>query len=335
MTSTALSMRVEDRAGSSGHSRSEEAVDLSVVVPCMNGAGVISDQLAALSRQKWHRSWEVIVADNGSTDDTTAVVEQHKEKLPNLRLVNASRKPGAAHARNAGVAAARGKAIAFCDADDQVGSGWLAAMGTALETHQFVAARIDIAKLNPPQIADRVRNPQDKGLQQVEYPPHLSHASGASLGVRREAHEAVGGFDEDLPYLEDTDYCFRMQMSGIQLHFLPEAVVHYRFKDKPRGMFNQARHWGQYNVLMYKRYRQQTRLPHPWRRHLSRWRALIRRVPYLWRNEHRLSWIKTLGTQVGTLQGSIKYRVPPVVMWLLCALSKPMDRLETVFPFLH
>lgn len=300
--------------------RCEAGVELSVVVPCKNGAAVIGEQLAALSRQHWHRPWEVIVADNGSTDETAAVVERHKESLPNLRLVDASGKSGAAHARNAGVAAARGKAIAFCDADDQVGRGWLAAMGSALEKHHFVAARIEIAKLNRPEIAEVVKNPQGEGLQRVEYPPHLTHASGASLGVRRETHEAVGGFDEDLPYLEDTDYCFRIQMTGIPLHFLPEAVVHYRFKDRPQGLFHQARHWGKYNVLMYKRYRQHMRLPNPWRRHLSRWRTLVRRAPYALQSEQRVSWVKTLGTQIGTLQGAIKYGVPPVAAWLVFTL---------------
>ena len=310
----------------------EYPVDLSVVIPCMNGAGVIGDQLVALARQNWHRPWEVIVADNGSTDDTAVIVEKHKQHLPELRLVDASQRRGAAHARNTGVVAARGKAIAFCDADDQVGSGWLAAMGGALDRHQFVAARIDISKLNPPQIADIVRNPQWDGLQRVDYPPHLNHASGATLGITREAHETVGGFDEELPYLEDTDYCFRLQLSGIDLHFLPEAVIHYRFKSRHQAMFNQARHWGQYNVLMYKRYRQDMRLANPWKRHLSRWHALIRRAPSLLQEQNRLAWMKTLGTQVGVLQGAIRYRVPPIAVWVLCSLAQAASYLDDIFP---
>jgi GT2 family glycosyltransferase len=304
----------------------ENPMDLSVVIPCMNAADVIGEQLAALSRQKWHRSWEVIVADNGSTDGTAAVVEKHKESLPQLRWVDASGKRGAAHARNAGVAAAQGNLIAFCDADDEVGTGWLAAMGAALDRHPFVAARIDIAKLNPPEIAGAVRSPQWDGLQRVEYPPHLSHASGASLGITRAAHEAVAGFDEELPYLEDTDYCFRLQLNGVALRFLPEAMVHYRFKDRQKTLFNQARHWGEYNVLMYKRYRQDMRLANPWTRHLSRWRALLRRSPHLLEQQNRLAWMKTLGTQVGVLQGSLRFRVAPIAVWLLlCSLAKTAE----------
>lgn len=315
----------------SRHDRRSEAVDLSVVIPCLNNAAVIGEQLEALAQQRWNREWEVVVVDNGSTDDTVAVVERHSAKLPRVRVLQATQKRSAAHARNAGVAAACGRAIAFCDADDRVGAGWLSAMGNALDRHSFVAARLDIAELNPPQVAQTVKNPQAEGLQRVDYPPHFCHASGASLGVRREAHEMVGGFDEDLPYLEDTDYCLRLQRSGFPLQFLPEAVIHYRFKDRPQAMFQQARHWGEYNVLLYKRYGGDTRLDRPWRRHLSRWRALIRRVPALMKREQRLNWIKTLGTQVGTLYGSMKYRVPPIALWLCCILAEPADSMHSVF----
>ena len=313
--------------------RQAEPVDLSVVMPCMNNANVIGGQLAALASQRWHRDWEVVVVDNGSTDETIAVVEQHRRNLPQLQLIRATERRGASHARNVGVAAACGRAIAFCDADDRVGDGWLAAMGEALDRHTFVAARLDIAELNPPQISEMVKNPQAESLQQLEYPPHFCHASGATLGVRRDAHKVVGGFDEDLPYLEDTDYCIRLQRNGFQLEFLPEAVIHYRFKDHARPLFHQARHWGQYNVLMYKRYGRHIGLDRPWRRHLSRWRALLRRIPSLKQKQQRLTWWKTLGTQVGTLQGSLRYGVPPVVMWLVCALANP-EVIDPIFSLL-
>jgi len=68
---------------------------------------------------------EVIVSDNGSTDGTVAVVEQYQEKPPNLRVVDSSDRRGAAHAGGCR------RGLAFCDADDEVAPGWVAAMGEA------------------------------------------------------------------------------------------------------------------------------------------------------------------------------------------------------------
>ena len=310
-------------------------MDLSVVIPVRNCAGLVGEQLTALSQQRWQGEWEVVVVDNGSDDATCAVARQYENLLPHLRVIEAPTRPGAAHARNAGVAAARGRAIAFCDADDRVGAGWLAAMGDALERHPFVAARLDFAELNTPQISQGVKNPQKSGLQRVEYPPYFHHASGGTLGIAREVHAVVGGFDEDLLYLEDADYCLRVQRRGIPLQFCPDALVHYRLKERKAGLFHQARYWGQYNVLLYKRYRENMRLEKPWLRHLKRWYSLLRRAPSLLHPQQRYVWIKACGTQVGVLQGALRHGVAPVTGWLLLSLAKAMPHLEPMLLHAH
>jgi len=70
---------------------------LSVIIPCFNAATTV--QLEALAHQHWCEPWEVIVSNNGSTDETVAIVEQYQEKLSNLRIVDSSDQRGAAHAR--------------------------------------------------------------------------------------------------------------------------------------------------------------------------------------------------------------------------------------------
>jgi glycosyltransferase involved in cell wall biosynthesis len=285
---------------------------LSVVIPCLNAAATIADQLSALSKQEWWEPWEIIVADNGSTDSTRDVVRRYVDRVANVRIVDASDRPGSAHARNVGARHAGGEAVVFCDADDQVGEGWLAAIGTALATHDFVASRMEIQKLNPPWLAQSLRNPQDHGLQKVSYPPYLCHAGGSGLGVKRFMHEKVGGFDESLPRLMDTDYCFRIQLLGTTLHFVPDGVMHVRYDPDPRSLFHQARLWAKYNSLMYKRYGHNVRLSHPWRVYLATCRDLARCAPRTLDKETRSAWMKALGTQIGLLQGAIRFRVPPV-----------------------
>lgn len=107
----------------------QHEVKLSVIIPCLNAERTIGEQLAALAAQRWSERWEVIVADNGSTDGTLEVVRRFAGRLPELRVVDASQRRGSGYARNRGAAVARGEWLAFCDADDVVAPGWVAAMG--------------------------------------------------------------------------------------------------------------------------------------------------------------------------------------------------------------
>jgi glycosyltransferase involved in cell wall biosynthesis len=287
-------------------------MDLSIIIPSYNAAEHIGVQLSALSCQSRQRSWEVVVADNGSSDATIEVVNRYRQVLPKLRVVDASDRRGSAHARNVGAQFARGKSLVFVDADDEVGAGYVAAMGAALAEHDFVASRFEIDKLNPGLIGAKLRNPQDTGLQKIAYPPYLSHAGGSGLGIKRAIHHKVGGFDESLPRLQDTDYCFRVQSLGVRLHFAARAVVHVRYSSEPAALFRQARLWAEYNELMYRRYGRGARMAHPWTTYLQTWRDLIFCIPRTFQKDTRVSWMKTLGTQIGLLQGVIRFRVPPV-----------------------
>ncbi len=285
---------------------------VSVVMPCFNAERYLRTQLDGLAAQRWDGAWEVVVADNGSTDGSMAVVEGYRDRLPGLLVVDASDRPGEPHARNIGVKASRAPAILFCDADDEVAPGWLAAMAAALSESDFVACALDVEKLNPPWVAASHANFQVDDLQRIWYPPYLPHAGGCSLGVTRGAFDAVGGFDEDLWYLCDTDFCFRAQLAGYPLRFVREAVVHYRYRQSMRGLFDQAAHWAEGNVLLYKRYRPTgTSDTGRWLTWVRRWRdvaGIARRRPTR-ANRAKLSWM--IGWQVGLLRGALRQRVPP------------------------
>jgi glycosyltransferase involved in cell wall biosynthesis len=289
-------------------------VKISVVIPCLNAAATIGLQLDALGKQHFADSWEIIVADNGSTDDTLKVVTSYRSRLPNLRIVDASKKRGAAYAMNAGAAVARAEAVAFCDADDEVEVGWLQAMSNALSSHEVVASRFDFQKLNPPWIAKSMsKHPQMSRLQTLWYLPHFKHVGACGLGVKKFLHEAIGGFDESFVLLMDTDYCLRVQQKGVALYFAADALVHIRCRDTAIGSFKQLLKWGEYNVLIFKRYRQKCDYEWwRWKGHLKEWIRTARRLPQLMSSHYRHAWVSRLGWQVGILKGSLKYRVPPI-----------------------
>lgn len=282
---------------------------LSVIIPCYNNASTLAVQLEALAAQQCSEPWEVIISDNGSTDDTWLIAEQYRARLPNLQLIDASDRCGAAYARNVAVRAAKGDKLIFCDADDEVAPGWLAAMSEALATHDFVAGRLDPFKLNEAWVLKTRQCPQQNGLQTYNYPAYLPHAAACNLGVKRAIHEAIGGFDESLLRLHDTDYCWRAQLAGVSLHYAPEALVNYRFRGTLSGIYNQARLWGQYNVLLYKKYRSQGMPELPWRTGLAEWVKLFKKLFRIRSKSALIRWLWRFSWHLGRLQGSLKYRV--------------------------
>src|SRR5215210_5003152 len=239
---------------------------LTVVIPALDAADDIAGQLDALAAQEWDEPWEVVVADNGSTDGTRAVVGRYADRLPALRVVDASQPAGQAHALNAGVESARAEAVAFCDADDEVAPGWVAAMGEALARHELVACQSDTAKLNEPWI-QATREPQTPGeLSRVSFPPYAPYAGSGGLGVQRSAHARLGGFDEDMVVLFDVDFCLRAYADGIELVLVPDALLHYRYRSGWRSTFKQARLYAEQMALVQKRYEDRAARPpgRPW-----------------------------------------------------------------------
>ena len=286
---------------------------LSVVLPCYNSEKTIARQLDSLARQSWSEPWELIVSDNGSTDRTRAILEGYRQKICNFRVVDASHCRGGAYARNVGAAAAKADLLAFCDADDEIAPGWVAAMGEALARYELVGCRLDIKKLNSSWVQKSRGNPQQDGPQMIWYPPYLPHVASCCLGVRRSLYEDVGGFDESLSILEDTDFCFKIQLAGAQLHFVPDTVVHYRLRSKLRDIYRQSRNYAEHNVLLSKRYQSTgVGIPHPWQNYLRYWMLLLRTLTKICRpaGRGRLAW--QLGRQIGRLHGVVKYRTPPV-----------------------
>jgi GT2 family glycosyltransferase len=283
-----------------------------VVIACFNGVRTIERQLDALAAQAASFPWEIVVADNGSTDGSRDVVRAYAERLPNLKLIDASRRRGLAHARNAGAAAADGSALAFCDQDDQVAQGWLNAMAAALDRHEFVAGRLEHDRLND-RLAIAVRGrPQTDGLMTYEEGEYFPYAFGCTLGIERPLHEAIGGFDEIFAKgCEDADYCWRLQQSGGRLEFVPDAVTHYQLRHELGAIYRQARDYGASEALLYAKHRPRG-LPavrRPGRKTARVWGAAAKRL-LLARDRAGLAvalW--RLGQRIGRLQGSVRHKV--------------------------
>ncbi len=196
---------------------------ISVVIAAYNAADTLGAQLDALDAQDVDAEWEILVCDNGSTDDTAGVVRRARERMPRLRLLDASARRGPGAARNVGARAAAAPLLAFCDADDVVAEGWLAVMLEALATADFVTGQS-----RRPEFNARPGDPHtfSWGLYRVPYFPYMPGAGAGNVGVRRDAFLGVGGFDADLRTGEDLDLCWRLQLAGHELVEDSRAVVY-------------------------------------------------------------------------------------------------------------
>ena len=244
-----------------------EAPRLSIVIPCFNSEATLGAQLSALANQATRYRWEVLIADNGSRDDTVAIATTFRDRINPLHIVDASARRGAAYARNTGAKAACGESLLFCDADDVMGDGYVEAMGRALDAHHFVACRYDFRKLNTSWLA-AARGPsaegQEQGLAGGYCHPTLPYAGAGGLGIKKSIHDAVNGFDTSLRAMagqEDTDYCIRVQLAGTPLVFVRDAIMHVRFRETVPGVFQQAWAWAESGAHVQRRYAAETVAP--------------------------------------------------------------------------
>ncbi|MGI8684205.1 MAG: glycosyltransferase [Acidimicrobiales bacterium] len=280
---------------------------ISVVIPVRNGADTLAQQLDSLAAQRFDQPFEVLVCDNGSTDGTVAVAQSYAGRVPGLAVVDASGRAGTAYARNAGVRAARGAVVAFCDADDVVCPDWVASMVEGASRGGVVAGVHEEASLNDDVTRSWVPASDTDPLRC--HLGFLPFASGSNLAIRRSLYESLGGCNEDYARSEDVDLCWRAILSGAELVVAPGAVVHYRFRRDLRGAVRQMVASGLGDAFLYRTFRSAGFVPRR-RATVRAWAWIVVRAPRaLLSEEWRGRWLRTVGYRVGRLRGSIRYRV--------------------------
>ncbi len=191
---------------------------VSIITPAYDVAPFIGDAVASARAQSWP-GWEMVVVDDGSRDGTGDAAEQAAAGDPRIRVIRQAN-AGVSAARMAAIAAARGGALLFLDADD-----WLApeALGRLAETLQ--AAPDAVAAYGAWAAVAEAARPGEAPLR-VKSGPYpagdvLEHllvqnllANGGHLLARREAFDATGGFRPGLRYGEDWECWIRLALRG-------------------------------------------------------------------------------------------------------------------------
>lgn len=280
---------------------------VSVVIPVRDGAATLPRQLDALVAQRTPGDWEVVIADNGSTDSTVRVAQSYADRLP-IRVVDVSERIGINAARNGGVRAAAGEFVCLCDADDEVAPGWVHAMRTAAPGHGGVGGRLDERSLNDADAAAwRPWSAQDGLPVALGF---LPFAVGANCGFWRAVFDELGGFDER--YVRggaDVEFFWRVQLAGHRLAFAPGAVVAYRHRAGLRATARQFWRYGMADAQLYQNFRQHG-VPRDTAHTVWRaWRMVAVDGLRSHRTESRGRAVRTAAYRLGRLRGSLRQRV--------------------------
>ncbi|MBD2091920.1 glycosyltransferase [Microcoleus sp. FACHB-1515] len=231
---------------------------ISVVIPTYNYGRYLTEAIESVLAQS-EVAAEIIVVDDGSTDETRAVVQPYRDRIRYIRQEN----QGPSIARNVGLRHAQGKLILFLDADDRLLPNILAA-----QIDRF-AADLD---LNLVVNGWRLTNEQGDAIADLrlwESQLDLTLASflkwrpvlPSATVFRRSSLENIGGFDASLRYAEDVECILRLMLNGGKADWLKKIGVCYRQHPHAltRNLDAQIRSFEQ----MYDRFFAQSNLPKP------------------------------------------------------------------------
>ncbi len=279
-----------------------------MIIPAYNAGPSIEAQLEALAAQDWDGAWEVVVADNGSTDDTVRRVARWEGALPKLRVIDASAVRGASHARNAGAHEANGATLLFVDADDVVAADWLVHMAGAARHPLFAGSLREAGEFDGDACAGLGRATRWSGV--LGSAGFLDAAASNNLGVSRALWEQIGGFRETLVAGEDTAFCWDAQLLGHRIYRVPKAVVLYRMRSSLRQLWRQQYQWGVGSAQLYAVYRS-VGAPRPSiSGALVRWAGVLVSAPVaVFRPSARREWVGRAARRVGRLVGSMRFHV--------------------------
>ena len=277
-------------------------LDIAVILPVFNGAATIKEQLTALASQEWDGSWEVLVVNNGSTDDTGAIVKAFAAKDPGrFRIEVADARHNLSYVRNEGVRRTSSRSVVFCDADDVVGEGWLAGLAHALEDHELVGSRLDYARLNGAGSGPK-HTFQTTSVETIFRHPAIA---GCGLGCHRSLWERLGGNDERI-LAEDTDFSIRAHLLGVTA-VLADAVYHYRLRDETRSAFGRGMRQARSEAQIFKEYGSEDQRP-SMRSAIRRWQRAASSVRGIRTPDGRLRAMRLLGGVAGRVWGSVEFR---------------------------
>lgn len=195
----------------------------SVIVPAYQAAGTLPACLAALAGQNIHHgNYEVIVVDDGSTDDTAGIA-----RAAGITVITQPH-AGAAAARNRGAAAAHGDLLLFTDADCMPIPGWLEALSAPFTDPEVAGAKGAYLTRQRDLVARFTQLEYEDRYDRMAGSERIDFIDTYSAAYRRDIFLLNNGFDCCFLIDEDQEFSFRLAEKGYKLVFAPAAQVYHQ-----------------------------------------------------------------------------------------------------------
>lgn len=223
---------------------------ISVVVATYNSASTLNDCLSSLLDLRYP-NYEVIVVNDGSTDETSTIME----KYPFHNITTPNR--GVSSARNEGMRAATGEIVAYIDSDARADCDWLGYLATTFLEETTVAG-VGGPNFLPKEdnwVANCVYRSPGGPTQVMLDDQSAEHIPGCNMAFWKWALEEVGGFDPTYTKAgDDVDLCWRLLDRGHRIGFSPSAVVWHHRRPSARAYWRQQVGYGVSEALLEQKH---------------------------------------------------------------------------------
>jgi cellulose synthase/poly-beta-1,6-N-acetylglucosamine synthase-like glycosyltransferase len=227
----------------------------SVIIPVFNEEKNIPDCLNSLLNQSLkHSQYEIIVIDDGSTDNTDKIIEENFSN--SVKLIKQNKK-GPAAARNKGAELAESDIIVFTDADCELDANWLREMIIPIEKQNVDGVQGRYKSKQNNIVARFTQHEIEQRYKLLNRKKYIDFVSTYSAAYKKEVFMSVGGFNTDYKISsgEDTELSYKLQKQGYKMIFNQNAICYHHHPESLLDYLRTKFYRGFWRILLYRNHK--------------------------------------------------------------------------------
>jgi glycosyltransferase involved in cell wall biosynthesis len=222
---------------------------VSIIVPVYNGEKTIAQCIESLLTQSYPKDkYKILVIDNNSKDKTAEIIKSFPVKYLSEKEIQSSYA-----ARNKGIRHAKGKILAFIDADCIASKNWLKNAVEKFKDNSIGCVAGEVKSYKPQNYVENYL--ASKNDLSPKFSEYLPYPKTANAFYRKQVFDKIGLFEEQWVSGGDADIAWRMQLqTKYKVKFAPNAIVYHKHRSNLWSMFKQCLTWGRGNAALHRKY---------------------------------------------------------------------------------